>query len=135
MGNLEQQLQQIKELALNLFDGEDAANEWLNTPNPLFFDKTPLDYAHDVNAQSVLDILKEWSEEPSYPTFDELKAWLDTKTEHLDPEDLKIVDSCFERANKYGLEWEIMYTAHRSRDVEGANIVEDLLDACDDWDI
>lgn len=133
--NKPEQLQQIKELALNLFDGEDAANEWLNTSNHLFFSKTPLEYANSVNAQSVLDILKEWSEEPSYPTFDELKAWLDIKTEHLDPEDLKIVDSCFERAGKYGLEQEIIYTIHRSYNDESFNVVEYLLDACDDWDI
>jgi uncharacterized protein (DUF2384 family) len=53
------QLQKIYDLAVELFGDKKTANEWLNTPNHLFFDKTPLEYAHSVNAQSVIDTLLE----------------------------------------------------------------------------
>jgi len=57
------QLHETAELLMQLFDNDtESANLWLLSPNHLFFDKTPVEVIFEGNGNTVIDVLKEWSE-------------------------------------------------------------------------
>lgn len=67
-----------------------------------------------------------------YPAFEELRSWLETLTT---PENLLDVMKALQRAEKYGLGWEVLFSAHERQDEEDFEIVDALQEACYRWDV
>lgn len=67
-----------------------------------------------------------------YPTIEELYAWLNTLTNiEIMPE----IETVLKRAGKYGLTWEVLYSAHERQDEPDFEIVDALQEACYRWDV
>ena len=67
-----------------------------------------------------------------YPAFEELNAWLQTLTT---PENLLGVMKALQRAEKYGLGWEVLFSAYERQDEPDFEIVDALHEACYRWDV
>ena len=89
--------------------------------------KSVLFYGYNDNAFHVVEI-----EVDEYPAIEELRTWLNTLT---NPENLPGIEAAFKRAEKYGLEYEIMLSAFNRQDEPDFEIVEQLHEACYRWDV
>lgn len=67
-----------------------------------------------------------------YPAFSELQEWLNTLTNQ---ENLMEVTIALERAKKYELEYEVIFSAYMRQDEEDFEIVDALHEACYRWDV